>query len=254
MTKIIQRDKSIIPACDVSLKKFDDLVRLTHDIDGIGGYKIPARSGKEGWEKWIATARTYTNKPLIYDHQKAGNDIPDIGKEFMSDLKDAGFNAVILFPYTSPVTEYEWILAAQENGLGVIVGGEMTHPRNLEGDISNPKGKDYLQTFRDLGIENLTGYIRKTAPMDIYELAVKMGVEDFVVPGNKPDKIQYYKQLLETFGVKNPRLYSPGLVAQGGNISESGKSAGDFWHAIIGRGICGAEDMRKAALEHTSQL
>ena len=66
----------------------------------------------------------------------------------------------------------------------------MTHPRYLEGDTSEGKKKDYTQIFQDLGIETpLEGYIRKSAPNEIYELAARMGVTDFVMPGNKPDRI-----------------------------------------------------------------
>ena len=136
---IINRDRSVIPACDVGLDLFERIVKETGGIEGIGGFKIPAHSGRKGWETWIAIARNHTDKPLIYDHQKAGTDIPDTGKRFMQEVKEAGFDAVILFPQAGPATEYEWILAAQEAGLGVIVGGEMTHPRYLDGD--DLKGK-----------------------------------------------------------------------------------------------------------------
>ena len=62
-----------------------------------------------------------------------------------------------------------------------------------------------------------------------------------------------YKAFLEARGIK-PIFYSPGLIAQGGNITESAKAAGPRWHAIVGRGIYQESDMKKAALEHTSQL
>ena len=43
-------------------------------------------------------------------------------------------------------------------------------------------------------------------------------------------------------------------MAQGGVISDAAKVAGNYWHAIVGRGIYRAEDIRKAALELTSKL
>lgn len=49
-------------------------------------------------------------------------------------------------------------------------------------------------------------------------------------------------------------FYSPGFVAQGGKIDDATKVAGTQWHAIVGRGIYQALDMRNAALEYTSQL
>jgi len=255
MTKIIQVDRSVIPACDVDLKTFERIVKETGDLEKIGAYKIPARSGRDGWENWVRIARQHTNKPLIYDHQKAGTDIPDTGKDFMEDVRAAGFDAIILFPESGPVTEYEWIRAAQEVGLGVIVGGEMTHPRYLVGDYSEGKEKSYTEIFRELGFfEGLSGFIRATAPEDMYKLAAKMGVRDFVVPGNKPDRIKAHRSTIELAGARDAAFYSPGFVVQGGLIGDGARAAGDRFHAIVGRGIYQATDIRQAAVEHTSQI
>jgi orotidine-5'-phosphate decarboxylase len=49
-------------------------------------------------------------------------------------------------------------------------------------------------------------------------------------------------------------FFAPGFVAQGGEITEAAKAAGKFWHAIVGRAIYEAEDIRKAAEEMTSKL
>ena len=86
----------------------------------------------------------------------------------------------------------------------------------------------------------------------MYEIAASMGVSDFVIPGNKAQKaLEYVKQIKAK--IKNPVFYSPGLVAQGGKISELAKHL-ESWHAIIGRGIYEAEDMKKAAEEYASQI
>lgn len=55
--KLIERDKGLIPAADVPLEVFETLVKATHDIDQVVAYKIPATSGRRGWETWIQTAR-----------------------------------------------------------------------------------------------------------------------------------------------------------------------------------------------------
>jgi len=114
----------------------------------------------------------------------------------------------------------------------VIVGGEMTHPRYLESD---------------------GGFILSSAPRKIYEIAASLGVKDFVVPGNKPERIAEYKKFLESRGVK-PVFYSPGLITQGGNLTESAKAAGDRWHAIIGRALYRAENIRKEAEIFVSRI
>lgn len=257
MTRIIQRDRSVVPACDVPLEVFKSLVEQTADIEGIGGYKVgPALCGRPGYDTIVAITRAYTNKPLIFDAQKWGTDIPDTAPSILGPVKESGIDAVILFPQSGPITEYEWIKTAQGLGLGVIVGGEMTHPRYPEGDYSNSKTKNYTKIFmEELGMNHdVTGFIREMAPEDMYEIAARMGVTDFVVPGNKPDKIIYYRELIEKCGCQDASYWSPGLVAQGGNISEGAKAAGKIFNGIVGRGIYNAKDMRAAAIEHCSQL
>lgn len=256
MSKIIQRNRSVVPACDVYLYMFEEIVKQTADISGIGAYKVGVAFLDIGLKAVVDIARKHTNKPIIYDHQKAGTDIPEATPDkFMESMVRSGINAVILFPEAGPITEYEWIKAAQERNLGVIVGGEMTHPRFLEGDLSEGKKKNYTQIFKELGINReISGFIREYAPEDMYEIAARMGVTNFVVPGNKPDKITYYKKLIESCGIAEPAFYSPGLVAQGGEVSKGARAAGERFHAIVGRGIYQADDKKQAALKLTSQL
>jgi orotidine-5'-phosphate decarboxylase len=228
---IIKLKKSIIPSCDVdSLEKLQKLVKSTYSVKGIGAYKI----GFElvipfGIEKVVKTIRKITKLPIIYDHQKAGTDIPEMGEKFMKacNLVDA----VILFPQAGPETEVAWIKAAQQAKMNVIIGGEMTH-----------------QAF----LKEAGGFIDDNAPKRIYEIAASMGVADFVIPGNKLDKAIEYINLIKN-KIKNPVFYSPGLVAQGGSISDLAKKL-DSWHAIIGRAIYEAKDMKKAAEELAKEL
>src|SRR3989338_2593240 len=206
---IIKLKKSIIPSCDVeSLEKLDKLVKATCNVKGVGAYKI----GFElvipfGMEKVVKAIRKHTKLPIIYDHQKAGTDIPDMGLKFMNACKLA--DAVILFPQAGPETETAWIKAAQQSKMHVIIGGEMTH-------------KGYLK--------NENGFLDDNAPKRIYEIASSLGVTDFVIPGNKPDKCMKYHSIIKT-KIKNPVYYSPGLVTQGGNISDLAKKL-DSWHAF----------------------
>ncbi|MBN2067629.1 MAG: orotidine 5'-phosphate decarboxylase [Candidatus Diapherotrites archaeon] len=234
MGKIIEADKSIIPACDVAtLKELEELVKATAKVKGVGAYKVGFVLGLGfGLENVVKAVRKHSNKPIIYDHQKAGTDIPEMGQGFAAVCKQAGVDAVIFFPQAGPATEKAWIEAAQAAGLGVIVGGEMTHPNYLKGD---------------------NGFIDDAAPKRMYATAIDAGVTDFVVPGNKPEKIVEYKEFFESKGIE-PVLYSPGLVAQGGELTESAKAAGKRWHAIVGRGIYKAEDRGKAAAELSSKL
>ncbi len=224
---LIKYNKSIIPACDVSnLNKLSELIKQTCEVKGIGAYKIGFELIiKYGAKEVLEVIRNHTDLPVIYDHQKAATDIPDTGEKFVKSCKD--MDAVIMFPQAGPKTEKEWIKAAQKHNLKVIIGGEMTHPEYLESD---------------------GGFIKADAPRRIYQIAADLGVNNFVVPGNKPEKIKYYQRILEEKGVK-PKFYSPGLINQGGTISEGAKASGSNWHAIIGRGIYQKENMKKAAKE-----
>ncbi len=230
---IIKRDRSIIIACDVPLDKYEKILRETADIETIGGYKLGFYLALEyGLPRLVEIARKYTKKPLIYDHQKAGTDIPDTGGKFAEVCKNSGMDAVIFFPQAGPETEKAWIGAAKEQGLGVIVGGLMTHNAYVESD---------------------GGYLSDDSIMEMYLNAAEEGVTDFVVPGNKPEKIEEIRKSLEEKGVR-PVFYAPGFIAQGGNITDAAKAAGKRWHAIVGRGIYNSDDIRKAVLELSSQL
>ena len=232
MNQIIKLNKSIIPSCDVSdLTKLKNLVKETCSVEGIGAYKI----GLElcipyGICQVVDTIEKYTNLPIIYDHQKAATDIPELGEKFAKSVK--GVDAVILFPLTGPETEKAWIKACKKAKLGVIVGGEMTH-------------KGFT--------ESQGGFISGRESLKIYEIASKLGINDYVVPGNKPEKIKLYKAFLEARGIK-PTFYSPGLIAQGGNITQSAEAAGQRWHAIIGRVLYNAKNVNKTAKELVKNL
>ncbi|MBI2541407.1 orotidine 5'-phosphate decarboxylase [Candidatus Woesearchaeota archaeon] len=228
---MIKLKKSVIPSCDVgSLGELGRLVKSTCSVKGIGAYKI----GFElvipfGMENVVKTIRKLTKLPIIYDHQKAGTDIPEMGGKFMKACRLA--DAVIIFPQAGPETEIAWIKAAQQAKTKIIVGGEMTH-----------------QAF----LKEAGGFIDDDAPKRIYEIAASMGVADFVIPGNKPEKSMEYAKLIKN-KIKNPVFYSPGLITQGGGISDLALQL-DSWHAIVGRAIYEAKDMKKAAEEFAKEL
>lgn len=223
---IIEIPKSIIPACDCDIEQYEKLLKETADLPLIGGYKIGfALALSCGLFKAVEIARKYTSKPMIYDHQKAGTDIPDTGKLFAKVCKDAGIDAVILFPQAGPETERAWIDFARGEGLEVIVGGLMTH-------------KHYVRSEG--------GYIADEAVIEIYEKAANLGVNDYVVPGNNPEAIRKIRKMLQR-EYSHPVFYSPGFITQGGSLSEAVDAAGHNYHAIVGRAILQAKDMREAA-------
>ncbi len=232
MGDLIKYDKSIIPACDVAyLEDLHKLVNATCSVERVGAYKIGfGLALRYGLPAVCETIKKLTDLPIIYDHQKGATDIPDTGRLFAEACKDSGVDSVILFPLTGPMTEAAWIEACRGAGLHVIVGGDMTHPmyRKSEG-----------------------GWIDDNSIVGIFDSARKYGIRDFVVPGNSPERIKIYRKFLADC---DPIFYSPGLVAQGGDISDAAKAAGSNWHAIVGRGIYEAGDMTAAAKELTKKL
>ena len=239
MEKLIVQQKSIIPACDIANQaKLEEIVIATTDIPGIGAYKLGLRLGLRGLEIAVKIIRRHNKLPIIYDHQKGGTDIPDLGEGFAQDLKSFGINAVILYPFSGAATERKWIKACQDAGLVILIGGHMTHPEFLESE---------------------GGFIADSAPKQIYTIAADNGVINFVVPGNKPKFALKYRQLLEKLlDLGNFTLYAPGFSGkQGGSISKIDTILGNNWHAIVGSDICkfeGVENIRNATLKFTFQI
>ena len=232
--KVIEIDRSIIPACDVAtMDQFEEIAKQTADIEKIGALKVGFELGLTyGLPLVVQMAREHTNKLIIYDHQKAGTDITDTGKNFARVCKKAGVDGVIFFPQSGPETERAWIYHALDQGLKVIVGGWMTHPA-----YSVSEG----------------GFVADEGILEMFRIAARIGVNDFVVPGNKLEAIKKIKDVVEAEG-STPVFYAPGFVAQGGNISEAAKVVGSRFHGIVGRAITECGNVRQAALEYTSQL
>ncbi len=234
--KVINEDRTIILACDFSeIERFEELVKLTAHNYKVGGYKIGFELGlTHGLSKLTDIINKYSpGKAIIYDHQKAGTDIPDTGKNFAKTCKNAGIDSVIFFPQAGPETERAWIYQALLYELKVIVGGRMTHPAYAVSE---------------------GGFITDEGAKEIYRIAARSGVNNFVVPGNKLDVIKEIKELIIAEGIKDPVLYSPGFVAQGGKITDAAKVAGDKYHAIVGRGIFASSDIKSSIDEYTSQI
>jgi len=233
--ELIEAKRCVIVAADVeSLEDLNALVEVTCEVKRIEGYKVGLVLALDyGLSKVVNCIRQYTEKPIIYDHQKAGTDIPKLGSKFAKIIAGSGVDAAILFPFAGGATEKEWTKALQETGITVLVGGHMTQSEFLFSE---------------------GGFIHDEAPERIYTIAAQNGVRNFVVPGNKLVFVKKYKDLLEKLiGEDNFQLWAPGFIDQGGNITEFGKEAGSF-RAIVGTAIYEADDMKAAAEIVTKQL
>lgn len=218
---------SIVVACDVGeLEQLAPILAASGE-GRIGALKIGFSLGERyGIPRVVEFIRERSNLLIIYDKQKAGTDIPDTAREFARVVTKV--DAAILFPMAGPATERAYIEALQEVGVRPLVGAVMTHPQYLEQD---------------------GGYIAASAPRRIIELALELGVRDFIVPATHPKAIEEQRALIEQrLAPGEYDVYAPGLIAQGGSVEELRVAAGPRWHAIVGRAIYGAKDP-KAAIE-----
>jgi len=216
----------IIPACDVnSLSELEKLVELTADIAGICGYKIGfSLSLSFGLPTVVDSIEKHTDLPVIYDHQKAGTDIPQMGELFARTCRESGVTGVIIFPQAGPVTEEAFIRALFNEGLIPLVGGEMTHPKYLEKD---------------------GGFIKNVEEM--YLTGARNDVTYFIGPGNKPERINHYLKLLKN-EIPQPIFCMPGIGRQGGDIKSAFEATeGIPAYGIIGSAIYTAPNIRSAA-------
>lgn len=225
---MFEREHGIIIACDVEdIEKLRELIEKTYGIEGIVGYKIGANLALQYGLKNIMGEIDF-QLPVIYDHQKAGTDIPYIAEKFAKSCRISGIKGIIIFPQAGPVSEKAFIDAIFSNELVPMVGGEMTHPSYLAED---------------------GGFLKDDAPSIMYEIACRKGVEYFIVPGNKEEAIKKYHILL-TGLINEPKYCMPGIGRQGGEIRKTFAILRGYpSYAIVGSSIYKSENIEKKARE-----
>ncbi len=234
MEKLFHLTHGVIPACDVAtIEDFKTLIERTCPIEGIVGYKVGCTLALSySLSRLTEIVAEQTDLPLIYDHQKAGTDIPQMGDKFAEVCSKAGMKAVIIFPMAGSETEKAFIKALFRRGLVPWVGGEMTHEKYLHRE---------------------GGFLVDDAPKEMYKIGAKYGVEYFVVPGNKPDIICEYNTLISGT-VKEPKFCMPGIGSQGGEIRKAFEAVkGKAAYAIIGSAIYKSRDVEGAARRFCSE-
>lgn len=228
-------EKGVVWAADVDPDEFEGTMSQIGDVQGLVGVKLGFELGL-GLSLAEATriVRAYSDAKVLYDHQKAGNDIPDTSVNFVRAMERGGVDGAILFPFTGPRTQTQWTSGLQKAGLGVFTGAEMTHPGFMESE---------------------GGSVSSAALDEIFDIALSMGVSDFIVPGNKAESVERWRTKFEKVrGLGGFALAAPGFVDQGGSVTEAGAVAGRIWHPIIGRGIHANKEMTpREAVEFYSQ-
>jgi len=221
----------IIVACDVDdLGLLARLVEATGDLEPVQGYKIGAGLAlRYGIGRAAGAIRERSDLPIIYDHQKFGTDIPEVCVRLLEALRGSGVDAVIIFPQAGIEALRASVRGCRELGLVPMVGGEMTHRGYLSGE---------------------GGYIEDRGPERIYLDAAALGVEYFVLPGNRPAAMERYRDIIARASAK-PGFLFPGVGAgQGGDIARAFSILRGYpSYAIVGRGIYSRPDARGAVLE-----
>ena len=213
------KSTGIVIALDTSdIDLIRKVVETASPIKGITGFKIGLEAAiSQGLKTIVKIIKRISDKPVIYDHQKAMNDVPHIGRGFAKVLREAGVDAAIGFPHAGPRTMATWVEALRGEGVIPIIGGEMTH-------------EGYLRSEG--------GYICDDTPGRIYSEALELGVEHFVLPGNKVDKALRYAEIIAR-RVKDPVFLLPGarMYIDWDRISSEMIPIYRNVHLIVGRTI-----------------
>ena len=220
--------QGIVPALDVdSVDQLKRVVDQTSGVEGVVAYKLGATGAlRLGLAGAVEVVRAHSDLPVIYDHQKAGPDIPDMAGKFAALCREADVGAVILFPLAGPDAVRQFAGEAQRRGIVPIVGGDLPVPEYHAGQ---------------------GGFVVDDALDRILELSLEAGVEHFVVPATATEEIRTRAEWLRS-RVRTPKLFMPGIGALGGSIETAFAAApGCSRYAIVGRGIYGAPDPRDAA-------
>ncbi len=230
----ISRDRSLIIACDVpDTASLEVIVAETNPVRAVGGYKLGFSLGlRYGLPGLVSIIRKYTDKPVIYDHQKGGTDVPHTADLFAQAMSSAGIDYAILFPFSSPSTEVAWIRALQREGVTPVVGA--------------------LMTTADFLAEN-GGFFSMVVVRRIFQIASELGVDHFVLPANKPDQALELRRDIEAL-VSDPVFFLPGVGAQGGEVSRLRGVMGRRWHGIVGRTVYTSPDPAAAASRLGAEL
>lgn len=225
----------VILAIDVSgMDGIKMLVEVGEELEGVVGYKPGALSllCSNGLPSLSKEMRKITGKPLIMDWQKLVPDYPmeeptrealiESAKGFSNILKRAKIQGAVIYPSLTafdPLPQTVYTERIAEKGVEPFVVGRFTS---------------------DGGLIKEGGVLPDNTPELIYEQAAKEGVKYFIMPGNRPEEVGGFMELvLKNMPVPEPEIGMPGHGLQGGTIKEGFKSTlGYPTYAIIGPVDC----------------
>jgi len=201
----MEKKSGIIVALDIESREKALMLALEISdlIDGIKvGYPLVLSSG-------ISIVRDLSKlTKVICDFKLA--DIPNTNKMIALLAKQNGAEGIIVQGFTGSDSIRAVVESFSPGEVYSVV--EMTHPGALE----------FIQPVS----------------MDIARISVQAGVNGFIVPGTRPERIEIYRK-----NFPNMKLFAPGIGVQGGNAKKVIESGADF--LIIGRSIYESEKPRK---------
>ena len=167
------------------------------------------------------------------------NDIGNTNNITINNLKQLGFDAVIINPFIGLSETQSLVSYSHSINFGVISLVYMSHPTSNQG-----YGLNILKD-KNIPIEiehNKTEYM----PMYtlLYNYAKLSKIDGVVIGATKLD-------IIEEFNLKNKiPIYSPGIGTQGGNLLKVFSAGTDY--VIIGRNIINSNDPKKTVIDMLS--
>jgi orotidine-5'-phosphate decarboxylase len=236
MAKALKGEMGIVPALDIdSPEHLERVVRETSKREGVAGYKLGLTSVlRFGLTESVRRLRDLTDLPIVYDHQKAGPDMPDMAVKYTALCKEADVDGLILFPVAGPTAVDGFVGEAIRAGLIPFVGGEIPVP--------------------DYGVSG-GGYMLDDALDRILVRAVHNKADHFVLPAHDTAKIKRWSAWIAA-NVASPLVLLTGFGALGGSIETSFAAAGACRRrfAIVGRLITGSKAPGDAAAHLYEQM
>ncbi|WP_322516117.1 hypothetical protein SR870_00570 [Rhodopseudomonas palustris] len=236
MAKLLEGAMGIVPALDIdSHEQLEFVVRETSKREGVAGYKLGLTSVMRfGLKESMRRLRDLTDLPILYDHQKAGPDMPDMAVKYTAMCKDADVDGLILFPVAGPTAVDGFVGEAIRANIVAVVGGEIPVP--------------------DYGVSG-GGYMLDDALDRILVRAVANKADHFVLPAHDLGKIGRWSTWIAA-NVTSPVVLLTGFGALGGSIETSFAASAvcPRRFAIVGRLITGATSPGDAAARMYQQM
>ncbi|MCL4378733.1 MAG: hypothetical protein M1409_10240 [Actinobacteria bacterium] len=163
----------LIDINDPEKSNIEDIVAITKEFNYIAGYRLGTRPIiKNGLRDIVNLIKKQTSKPLIYDHQKFGNEIPEICSGcILDDIKDSGIDGIVILPLAGKKVFESIINKCNKINLLPVVCGDLSYPGYFSSE---------------------GGYIDNNTQQKIYIDAANLGVSHLIMSCNRIERIKIY--------------------------------------------------------------